>query len=504
MPSNKNAEMTRAYLAKHKIREVIQSAVNKLCREKPTNPVQFLIESLTSQAAEAGEKPAEEKSSGEEKAASGYPPTAVWSGLDSAEEWIRAGCGDKPYNCAEKSATFAVDHVTPDACPDISEHQSFMTDALKANPDLWDQLKDKKTSNGVTLADCIKCGIDNKGHPMIKIVGMTAGDAECYELFAPLFDPVISARHGGYPADGKQPTNLKIDEISDTDIDPECKYVLTTRVRTGRSVVGFKFPPAIEFEERRKLEKLIVKGLLAMDGDLKGDYFPLNGSQSYAPKPNGMSLGEEEALRKMGNLFQEPDSTLLLASGMAKCWPDGRGVFHNEGRNLFVWVGEEDHMRIVSMQGSRDEPSAHGKNIKEVTARFIRACNEVEKVLKEEGAQFVHNDHLGWVLTCPSNLGTGLRAGTMVRLEKVTNLCGGNFKGLCSAMGLQARGTGGVDSVAGTTWDISNADRIGKGEVELVNILIEAAAQMVKWESALEAGGDGAAAAEAAIKAKLA
>merc|ERR1740130_1965743 len=124
------------------------------------------------------------------------------------------------------------------------------------------------------------------------------------------------------------------------------------------------FPPAIEFEERRKLEKLIVKGLLAMDGDLKGDYFPLNGSQSYAPKPNGMSLGEEEALRKMGNLFQEPDSTLLLASGMAKCWPDGRGVFHNEGRNLFVWVGEEDHMRIVSMQGSRDEPSAHGKNIK--------------------------------------------------------------------------------------------------------------------------------------------
>merc|ERR1740117_974566 len=362
----------------------------------------------------------------------------------------------------------------------------------------------KKTSTGVTLAMCIKTGVDNPGHPHIKTVGMTACDEESYEVFKELFDPVNSARHGGYAADAIQPTNLDTSQLLDTDIDPEGKYVLTTRVRTGRSIKGYQLPPTISFEDRRKLEALAVKALLAMEGDLKGDYFPLNGSKSYAPKPNGMTEEKEGQLRSCGNLFQEPDSTLLLASGMGRHWPDGRGVFENEGKNLFVWVGEEDHLRIVSMQGSRETPSAEGKNIKEVTARFMDACAEVQKVLKAEGADFMHNDHLGWVLTCPSNLGTGLRAGTMVKLPNVTNLCGGNFKGLCSAMGLQARGTGGVDSVAGTTWDISNADRIGKGEVELVNILIEAAAQMVKWESALEAGGDGAAAAEAAIKAKLA
>jgi len=86
-----------------------------------------------------------------------------------------------------------------------------------------------------------------------------------------------------------------------------------------------------------------------MDGDLKGDYFPLHGSPSFAAKPTGMSLEKEENLRKCGNLFQEPDSTLLLASGMGRHWPDGRGVFHNDNNNLFVWVGEEDHLRIVSM-----------------------------------------------------------------------------------------------------------------------------------------------------------
>lgn len=82
---------------------------------------------------------------------------------------------------------------------------------------------------------------------------------------------------------------------------------------------------------------------------MKGDYFPLNGSKSYAPKPTGMSHEKEEKLRACGNLFQEPDSTLLLASGMGRHWPDARGIFHNNLENLFVWVGEEDHLRIVSM-----------------------------------------------------------------------------------------------------------------------------------------------------------
>jgi creatine kinase len=40
------------------------------------------------------------------------------------------------------------------------------------------------------------------------------------------------------------------------------------------------------------------------------------------------------------------------------------------------------------------------------------------------------------------------------------------------------------------TWDISNADRLGKSEVELVNIFIEGVAQVIRWEQALEEGKD--------------
>ena len=52
---------------------------------------------------------------------------------------------------------------------------------------------------------------------------------------------------------------------------------------------------------------------------------------------------------------------------MGRHWPDGRGIFCNDNKNLFVWLNEEDHLRIVSMQGSRKECTPEGKQIKEVS-----------------------------------------------------------------------------------------------------------------------------------------
>ena len=152
---------------------------------------------------------------------------------------------------------------------------------------------------------------------------------------------------------------------------------MTSRCRTGRSVRGFRLPPCVSFEERRELEKVIVKGLLSLESDLKGDYFPLHGSRSYADKPEGMSLEKEEELRSNGNLFQEPDSTLLLSGGMGRHWPDARGIFHNNDANMFVWVNEEDQMRIVSME--------KGDDIKRIITRFSNATAQIQKVLKENG-----------------------------------------------------------------------------------------------------------------------
>merc|ERR1711970_185464 len=409
---------------------------------------------------------------------SDYPPHGLSKSVQQLPQWIQKGCGNNEYICAEKGATFSGDNP-PDNLPDLSNHNSFFADTMRKNPELWEKYKGKQTSLGVKFSHCIKTGVDNKGHPNIKTVGAVAGDEESFTLFKDFFDPVISARHNGYAADAKHPTDLDVRKLSKTQIDPTGKYVLTSRCRTGRSVRGTRLPPCTTFEERREVERVVVKGLLNMTCDLAGDYFPLAGSRSYAAKPGGMTEAKEESLRSRGNLFQEPDSTLLLSSGCGRHWPDARGIFHNNDENLFVWVNEEDQMRIVSME--------KGGNVKGIIERFAKATSTIQECLKNEGFDFMHNEHLGWILTCPSNLGTGLRAGAMVKVPHVSGRK--DFKSLLGRMGLQARGTAGVDSAStGGTWDISNADRLGKSEIELVNIFIEGVAQIIRWEQALEAG----------------
>ena len=164
---------------------------------------------------------------------------------------------------------------------------------------------------------------------------------------------------------------------------------------------------------------------------------------------------------------------------MGRQWPDARGIFANAAKNFLIWTNEEDHTRIISMQ--------MGADIKEVFTRFANAVTEVEEAIKKEGYEFMHNAHLGYILVCPSNLGTGLRASVMLKIPQVSART--DFKQICGSMGLQARGGAGVDSGAsGGVFDMSNSDRLGKSEVELVNTMIEGCAKLVKMEQALEAG----------------
>ena len=66
-----------------------------------------------------------------------YPPTGLSERVRKLPGWIQLGCGEKPYNCAEKGATFAPDGEAPAAMPELSKHSSFMADILNANPGIY-------------------------------------------------------------------------------------------------------------------------------------------------------------------------------------------------------------------------------------------------------------------------------------------------------------------------------------------------------------------------------
>ena len=254
-------------------------------------------------------------------------------------------------------------------------------------PQIYQKLGGKKTPSGFAFDMAIQTGVDNPGHPFIMTVGCVAGDEESYEVFADFFDPVIEARHGGYKKTDCHKTDLNPSHLIGGELDE--KYVLSSRVRTGRSIKNLCLPPFCTRAERRKVEGLVTEALDSLDGEFKGKYYPLA----------KMTEQEQEQLIEDHFLFDKPVSPLLLASRMARDWPDARGIWHNENKNFLVWVNEEDHTRVISME--------KGGNMKAVFERFCTGLSKVETAIKQKGYGFMWSKHLGYILTCPSNLGTG-------------------------------------------------------------------------------------------------
>ncbi|KAM8971375.1 LOW QUALITY PROTEIN: creatine kinase B-type-like [Sarcophilus harrisii] len=349
--------------------------------------------------------------------------------------------------------------------PDLSSHNNHMAKVL--TPELYEKLRDKATSSGFILDDVIQTGVDNPGHPFIMTVGCVAGDEENYEVFKELFDPIIEDRHGGYKPSDEHKTDLNPDNPQGgDDLDPNC--VLSSRVRTGHNR-GFCLPPHCSRGECRAIEKLSVEALASLEGDLNGKYYALK----------NMTEQEQQQLIDDHFLFDKPVSPLLLASGMAQDWPDGRGIWHNDNKTFLVWISEEDHLRVISMQ--------KGGNMKEVFTRFCTGLTQIESLFKTKNYEFMWNPHLGYILTCPSNLGTGLRAGVHIKLPHLGKY--EKFGEVLKKLRLQKRGTGGVDTAdVGSVFDISNADRLGFSEVELVQMVVDGVKLLNEMEKCLEQG----------------
>ena len=133
----------------------------------------------------------------------------------------------------------------------------------------------------------------------------------------------------------------------------------------------------------------------AFEGELAGRFYSL-GSMSEADR---QQLIADHFLFKEGDRF-------LDACGLNREWPEGRGIFHNNEKTFLVWVNEEDQLRIISMQ--------QGADIGAVFTRLSKAASHIESV-----ASFAHNNKLGYITSCPTNLGTALRASVHIALPKL-------------------------------------------------------------------------------------
>jgi len=322
--------------------------------------------------------------------------------------------------------------------------------------ELYSSLSNLKTANGFTLDDAIRSGVEN----IDSGIGVYAGDLESYELFGALFNPIIEEYHG-YSTEDTHQSDLDPSHLNAPNPDPDGEYILSTRIRVGRNVANLPLGPAITTEQRDLVEQSVSSALSSLTGSLEGHYYPLD----------GMSEETREELISDHFLFKAGDR-FLESAGLNRDWPRGRGIYHNNDKTFLVWINEEDQLRIISMQ--------EGGDILEVFSRLVTAISEIER-----SVEFSYSEHLGYITSCPTNLGTAMRASVHIRLPKLSTDMD-RFKSITDRHHLQIRGIHGEHSESeGGVYDISNRRRLGVTEVECVQDMVDGVEELISVEREL-------------------
>jgi len=294
-------------------------------------------------------------------------------------------------------------------------------------------------------------------------VGVYAMYPDDYEVFKPFMDGVIREYHK-ISGEVHHVTNWDLSGLPNLPagqkLDLSALGLGTTsmRVRVGRNLAQFPLPGAMNLNDRISLENQMIGAFekLIADPSYGGTYYSLTPGCKYnITKEQYDKLVDDHVMFK--NMADDP---YLASAGISSNWPYGRGCYVSKDRGFIVWVGEEDHLRIMCMK--------KGIILNEVFDRLRVACGVVEDV----AGKFAHSPSYGYVTSCPTNLGTGMRASIHIALPKLTKDGSdvSEAKKVCKALGLSVRGIGGehTDAGAGGIVDISPSARLQIQEAEII------------------------------------
>lgn len=229
---------------------------------------------------------------------------------------------------------------------------------------------------------------------------------------------------------------------------PQNEIVLSSRVRLARNIANTPFPSYLSIEDAHKL---INKVKEAVDRD---------GTQSYTlyNMDNMSALDKQVLLEKH-----------LISPDLAKSIK-GAALVSEDGL-ISIMINEEDHIRIQSIL-----PGLQMKNAWDLG-------DKVDDLL-EETLDYSYDEKLGYLTCCPTNVGTGMRASSMVHLPAL-NMIGNISKILqtVTQIGLTIRGMYGEGTeFQGNLFQISNQITLGLSEDEIVENINAVTTQIVEKE----------------------
>lgn len=331
-----------------------------------------------------------------------------------------------------------------------------------------------------TFWACVKTGIENPDSGL----GCYAMSPSDYETYADFFDQVIEDYHNGTPW-SRHITDWDISKVGDNGVLDVTKLglgELSMRVRVGRNLQDFNLPGKMSKRERIQFEMRMLSAFDALKQKMGGTVYSLTPDFGKRGKktiknPNFIDDKKYNELVKAHVMFKDmDDDPYLKSAGISSDWPYGRGCWQSADKQCIIWFGEEDQLRIMCMK--------KGTRLDEVFTTLKDLLDTVESI---DGIKFAKSQRYGYVTSCPSNLGTGMRASVHIKVPNLTaDGTDKKAKEICGPLGLSVRGTGGEHTPIGAdgTIDVSPRARLFIKERDIVAKLYQGIEDLMKAEKA--------------------
>jgi protein arginine kinase len=225
--------------------------------------------------------------------------------------------------------------------------------------------------------------------------------------------------------------------------------VISSRIRLARNVEGFSFPGWANEEQNKEVWEQTQELFQTLENPFIGF------SMIDTPELDKEILFERHLISQ--DLAQQDDSC---------------GVFVTPDECLSIMVNEEDHIRIQSLQP--------GLNLRAAW----EAADKIDDII-ESKLTYAFSPKLGYLTSCPSNVGTGMRASVMLHLpalvlmEEMDPVING-----ISKIGLAVRGMWGEGTeAAGNMFQVSNQITLGRREDEIIAHLEQIVLELIEHEN---------------------
>lgn len=233
---------------------------------------------------------------------------------------------------------------------------------------------------------------------------------------------------------------------------PDGDVVISSRVRLARNLEDYKFSPLLEEEDAVKLVdevKSITSSLAEQDN-----------RKYYSCNIQSLSDIDRTAMVErhiVSPLLAEKEQTT--------------GLILSEDETVSIMINEEDHVRIQAIVG--------GMNLEEA----YKIANHIDDIAYEK-LKFAYDEKYGYMTSCPTNSGTGMRASCMVFLPALSaaRMIQKLFEEV-GRYGVTIRGIYGEGTKSlGSIYQISNQKTLGNSESEIIENLKRIVDQVMKQE----------------------